>query len=78
MSLQGQGKLAAAAHSFVDAVKANASDPRAAEHLQDLVATHGNVVKAEIPDIDELLRERKRAVELAARVQEGLQQSKKR
>lgn len=78
LSLQGQGKLAAAARSFVDAVKANASDPRAAQHLQELVARHRAAVEAEIPDIDELLRESQGAVELASRVQEGLQQSKKR
>ena len=77
LSLQGQGKLAAAAHSFVDAVKANASDPRAVHHLQELVATHGAAVKAQIPDIDELLHESKRAVELASSVQEALQQRKK-
>ncbi|MGH9888677.1 MAG: hypothetical protein ACREBE_24305 [bacterium] len=59
-------------------LKANASDPRAAQHLQDLVARHRAAVKAEIPDIDELLRGSPGAVELASRVQEGLQQSKKR
>ncbi|HMG21000.1 MAG TPA: hypothetical protein VK607_06770, partial [Kofleriaceae bacterium] len=77
LSLQGQGRLAAAAGSFVDAVKANASDPRALKHLEDLVAAHRAELAAEIQDLDELLDQSRLAVRTAARVNEELRRAKK-
>jgi Flp pilus assembly protein TadD len=73
LSLVGQARYAAAAQSFIDAVKADASDPRAARHLEDLVAEHRAEVEAEIPDLDDQLREVRRACEVASRVNEAFQ-----
>ena len=71
LSLLGQGRFAAAARSFIDAVKANASDPRAARLLEDLVAEHRAEVEVEITDLDDQLREIRRATEVAYRVNES-------
>jgi Flp pilus assembly protein TadD len=72
LSLLGQHRFAEAAQSFIDAVKANASDPRAARHLEDLVAKYRAEVEAEIPDIDDKMREIKRAIDIAYRVNENI------
>jgi Tfp pilus assembly protein PilF len=40
LALQGQGKNADAAHCFVTATQANASDGRSAKHLEELIRQH--------------------------------------
>jgi len=69
LSLQGQGRYALAARSFVDATKANASDPRSAKHLRDLLTEHGADVEAEVPDIREQLQACDAAVAAAQIIQ---------
>ena len=43
LSLEGQGRFSEAAWNYVAAVKANASDPRALAHLEELIACHKEI-----------------------------------
>lgn len=61
LSLEGQGRYPEAAQSFFDAVKANAVDPRAFNHLERLVQTHPEISYS-IPNIDELVENCRKAV----------------
>jgi tetratricopeptide (TPR) repeat protein len=66
LSQEGQGLYVDAVESFVAAVRANAADPRALGHLQDLVDGHAElfIVISDLEDKIDMCRE---AVELAAR-----------
>lgn len=67
-----QGNHAEAARCFIDAVKAEAADPRALGHLEDLLAAHPEVAR----DVDGLEQELERcrsAVALARNVRAGIQ-----
>jgi tetratricopeptide (TPR) repeat protein len=77
LSMQAQGQHAAAARSFIDGVKANASDPRAANHLEDLVERHRAEVLAEIPDIDEQLNACRNAVEAVRQMHQTMRRQSK-
>lgn len=59
------GAYALAVRSFVAATRANASDARSLGHLEQLVATHPDVL-AEVPRLAETLAECRSAVALAA------------
>jgi len=58
------GALALAAQCFVKATQANASDPRALKHLEDLIATHPEIC-ADVPGLDETLATCRAAVAFA-------------
>ncbi len=69
ISLEGQGQYSEAAKSYVSAIRANAADPRALVHLENLVAEHDEV-SIEIPDIDEQLDRCREAVRMAKKFEE--------
>jgi Flp pilus assembly protein TadD len=56
VSLQGQGRLVEAAHSFLEAARRSGSDPRALAHLEDLLAQHPYVGR-EHPELLEAAQE---------------------
>lgn len=66
MSLRGQGKLGEAALSFVAAVRADAADPRALKHLEELVAEHEELYE-QVPDLDFQIQNCRKAVEFVKR-----------
>lgn len=63
--LEGQGRYAEAAMSFVEAVRANASDARALKLLAKLLAAHRDEVALAVPDIDDVLGRCRAAVDTA-------------
>jgi tetratricopeptide (TPR) repeat protein len=65
LSLEGQGQFAEAARNFIAAVRANASDPRALRHLEELAGRHKEV-NNEIADLDYQIFKCREAVEYAA------------
>lgn len=65
LALEGQGRYAEAVRSFIDAVQANASDPRALRHLEELVGRHPETF-AEIPDLRDQIEMCRLAVQFAA------------
>ena len=75
LALLGQGKRAAAARAFIAAVRANASDPRAARHLEELVDAHRAEIEAEMPDIAEQLAACQQSVTMARVVNEALRKT---
>jgi tetratricopeptide (TPR) repeat protein len=65
ISLEGQGRHADAARCYIKAVQANAGDPRALGHLEELLSKHEEV-RGEIPDIEDRLEQCRGAVQAAA------------
>jgi tetratricopeptide (TPR) repeat protein len=65
LSLEGQGRYAEAARSFIAAVQANASDPRALRHLERLVERHPEIL-AEMSDLSYHINMCRQAVAFAA------------
>jgi tetratricopeptide (TPR) repeat protein len=70
ISLEGQGKYTEAAESYIKAVQANAGDPRALSHLEELVVNHGEML-SDIPDIQAQIEKCREAVDLARKIQRG-------
>jgi Flp pilus assembly protein TadD len=66
LSLEGQGRLAEAARSYVASVRADAADPRALRHLEELVERHSEVHEL-IPDLEHQIAKCREAVEYVAR-----------
>jgi tetratricopeptide (TPR) repeat protein len=66
ISLQGQGKYAEAARCYLQSVQYNAGDPRAYNHLEQLVAEHPEVLK-EMPDLERKMEKCRAAVDLFER-----------
>lgn len=65
LSLEGQGRYPEAARSFIAGVQANASDPRALRHLEELVERHPEIL-AEMSDLRYLMNMCRQAVVFAA------------
>jgi tetratricopeptide (TPR) repeat protein len=65
LSLEGQGRFGDAARSFISAVRADASDPRALKHLEELAGQHKEAY-ADIPDLDYQVFKCREAVEYVA------------
>ncbi len=74
LACQGQGRFAEAARCFIAAVQAEAADPRALRHLEELVAAHPEVA-AEVPDLDRQVELCRTAVGAARAQQSGLRPS---
>jgi tetratricopeptide (TPR) repeat protein len=72
ISLQGQNCFSQAARCYVAAVQANASDPRALQHLEQLFAAHPEI-GLEQPDIQEQIQACRAAVEVPAQVSRQMQ-----
>ena len=66
------GKHAEAARCFIDAVKAEAADPRALGHLEELLAAHPEVA-GEVDGLEQALERCRAAVALARSVRSGMQ-----
>jgi len=64
ISLAGQGRMGDAAKSYIRAVQANANDPRALDHLENLIENNREIVSA-INDIHEQLEDCRQAVRAA-------------
>lgn len=77
ISLEGQGQYTEAAKAYVKAVQANAADPRALTHLEELVAKHNEILSS-IPDIQAQIEKCKEAVGLARKIQQGFDDRLKR
>lgn len=71
ISLEGQGQFAAAARCFIEAVQANAADPRALSHLEELLARHPEI-SCGMPDVHDELLKCRQAVHTAAHIRVGL------
>jgi tetratricopeptide (TPR) repeat protein len=67
VSLTGQGKCADAARNFVQALRANAADPRALKLLEQLFDDHPEIT-GEIPDIEAEIRACQEAVKAVEEV----------
>lgn len=65
LSLDGQSRFVEAAESFIAAVRADASDPRALMHLEDL-SEHHNELYAEMPDLSYKIHKCREAVTYVA------------
>lgn len=72
ISLEGQGHYKEAAKSYIKAVQANAGDPRALLHLEELVEKHKELL-IDIPDLQSQIDKCKEAVDLARRIQQGFE-----
>jgi len=70
ISLEGQGQYTEAAKLYIKAVQANAADPRALKHLEELVEKQ-NEVTADIPDIQAQIEKCREAVNIARKIQRG-------
>lgn len=68
LSLQGQGRYAEAAENYIAAVRANAADPRALRHLEELAEQHKDL-SAQIPDLDHQILKCREAVEYVKKQQ---------
>ena len=66
ISLQGQGQYTKAARCYLRAVRLGPADPRALEHLEELVCQRPEV-SAEMPDIHAQIEECREAVSKAVR-----------
>jgi len=64
LSLEGQGRVGEAARSFIAAVRADASDPRAFWHLKELAETNPSAY-GEVPDLNSQIEKCRQAVEYA-------------
>ena len=64
VALEGRGQWAEAARAFIQAVKANASDPRALGHLERLLEAHPDIVET-FPEVLEQLERCRMAVQVA-------------
>ena len=64
LSLEGQGKFGEAALCYITATRANASDPRALKHLEELAKRHKEAY-ADVPDLDYQIFKCREAVEYA-------------
>jgi tetratricopeptide (TPR) repeat protein len=73
ISLEGQGNLPDAVENFILAVEKNAADPRALNHLDDLVNANPEI-EVEIPDIRARVEKCRKAVTLANNISRDLQQ----
>jgi tetratricopeptide (TPR) repeat protein len=69
VAFQGQGEYVKAARSFIQAVHREVSDPRALEHLRELVEAHPEI-QTDIPDIHEQLERCSTAVGMVSRMQQ--------
>jgi tetratricopeptide (TPR) repeat protein len=67
VACDGQGRYGEAIHCFIAAVKAEATDPRALRHLEDLIERHPGV-RTEMPDLDHQLEMCRAAVTAARQV----------
>ncbi len=67
ISLEGQGQFTEAARCFIQAVKANAADPRACHHLEDLITKHPEISE-EMPDISEQVDGCQKAVQMVMEI----------
>ena len=61
ISLEGQGHYAAAARCYIEAVRSEASDPRALRHLESLLESHPEI-RSQIPEISDQLEGCRNAV----------------
>lgn len=66
LSLEGQRRFVEAAQSFIAAVEANAADPRALRHLEELSRRHKEVY-LDMADLDEQITKCREVVEYAAK-----------
>jgi tetratricopeptide (TPR) repeat protein len=73
VSLEGQGQHAQAAMSYVRAVQANASDPRALRHLEGLLEKYSEV-RFQVPDLEQHYRACRMAVDHAIQVRNEMLQ----
>jgi tetratricopeptide (TPR) repeat protein len=64
ISLEGQGRIAEAAQCYIIAVHANAYDPRALRHLEDLIENNRGIL-TEINDMKDHLEGCRKAVKAA-------------
>ena len=64
IACQAKGAFAEAAHCFVDATQANATDPRSLAHLEHLLSLHPQL-QTELPDLPGRLEACRNAVQLA-------------
>jgi tetratricopeptide (TPR) repeat protein len=71
LSLEGQGRFVEAAQSFIGAVRADASDPRALKHLEELAGQHKELYDA-VPDLSYQIQCCRQAVEQARGLNESL------
>jgi tetratricopeptide (TPR) repeat protein len=71
ISAQGQGRYAKAARCYLRAVRLGPADPRALEHLEELVGGHREV-SVEMPDIHAQIEECREVVRKATRAKYGL------
>ena len=70
LSLEGQGRFGEAALSFIAAVRADASDPRALGHLEELAERHNEVLDVN-PGLAYQIARCREAVEYVARMGPG-------
>ena len=70
-SLEGQGQFKEAAEFYIRAVQTNAADPRALIHLEDLVASHRELL-ADVPDIQAQIKKCRELVHIVLRRQDQI------
>ena len=73
ISMEGQGNLADAVENFILAVEKNAADPRALNHLDNMVDANPEI-EVEIPDIRARVEKCRKAVTLANNIGRDLQE----
>lgn len=73
LCLEGQGRFAEAAHMYIDGIRADAADPRALTHLEDLMRRHGEI-RAQIPELDEEVVRCKAAIAFAVEARRNTKQ----
>jgi tetratricopeptide (TPR) repeat protein len=76
VSLEGQGRIADAARCYIMAVKTNAADSRALNHLEQLVARYPEIEMV-VPDFGQYLRACRSAVRLAAEARSQITESQR-
>jgi tetratricopeptide (TPR) repeat protein len=64
ISLEGQGQFSEAAQCYIRAIQANANDPRALNHLENLIENNREIV-SEINDIREQIEDCREAIKAA-------------
>ncbi len=64
LALQGQGRYVEAARSFIEAVHCEAGDPRALNHLREMVEAHPEI-ESDMPDVRQQMESCGDAVDVA-------------
>jgi tetratricopeptide (TPR) repeat protein len=77
LCFMGKGDHVKAAESFIDSVKANASDSRALGHLEELLSDHPELFK-EVADLPRILMQCRKAVKTALESQPDFEKNWKR